>query len=198
MIGLVDYEAGNLFSVRRAVEAVGGAVRLVVGPDDLVGLDRVILPGVGAFGSGLATLRARGLDEALRAFLTEGGGLLGICLGMQLLCTDSDERGHHAGLGWFEAPVRHLPPGVRAPHMGWHELRPTRDNELVPEPFYAYFAHSYAVPAAAADAVAAVEHGAPIAAALQRDRVWAVQFHPEKSGQDGLALIARFLEARWR
>ncbi|MFT6820586.1 MAG: glutamine amidotransferase [Myxococcota bacterium] len=191
MIGLIDYDAGNLFSVRRALEHVGAAVRLVSTPADMRGLDRIVLPGVGAFGSGIARLHETGLHDALLMHLHEKGALLGICLGMQLLCRTSTERGEHVGLGVFDAAVERLPDTGTVPHMGWNDVS---GSGPVDGNMYAYFAHSYYISAAADGVVATSDHSVPVAAAMQRDRVWGVQFHPEKSGPAGLALLKRFAE----
>lgn len=196
-VGLVDYEAGNLFSVRHALGRVGADVMVVRGPEDL-GVGPVVLPGVGAFGSGLAVLRERGLDVALADHVRQGRPLFGICLGMQLLAGSSAERGEHVGLGLVGGRVDRLDGGVRIPHMGWNRVAPSRENPVVIRPMFAYFAHSYALPGDGDSVAATVEHGGPRAAALWREHLWACQFHPEKSGPEGLAVLARFVEARWR
>lgn len=202
MLAVIDYGAGNLRSVLHALKYLGiegDAVRLVRAPDDLRGADRIILPGVGAFGAGMQQLHAQGIVTPLKEAVARGVPYLGICLGMQFLFERSDEMGDHAGLGVLPGVVTRIPdrPGLKVPHMGWNQLRQTRPSPLLDGlggDTYVYFVHSYhCVPADTADTLATVEYGQDIVVAVQRDNVYGVQFHPEKSQQAGLRLLTNFL-----
>lgn len=198
-LALVDLGAGNLHSVANALRAAGCADLVVTAdPQAVAGADRIVLPGVGAFGACTAALRAiHGMAEALeRRVRREGAPFLGICVGMQMLADAGEELGEHRGLGWIAGRVRRIAPGTMAakvPHMGWNDVRPAGDHPLL-APGEAYFLHSYAFEGA--DVIATTDHGGPIAAAIGRDNIVGVQFHPEKSQRYGLALLERFL--RWR
>jgi len=192
LIGLIDYDAGNLFSVRRALEHIGESVRLVRSAADIDGCDRLVLPGVGAFGAGAARLQELGLWDEIPRRTRDGMPLLGICLGMQLLCRSSTERGNHAGLGLFDAEVVRLPEGVTCPHMGWNRV--DSDGVALHEATAMYFAHSFYVKGDAPGVVCTAVHGTTVAAVMRREQVWAVQFHPEKSGEAGLMLLRRFAQ----
>jgi imidazole glycerol-phosphate synthase subunit HisH len=203
---LVDYGLGNLRSVANALVAAGAEVALGARPEDLRRAERVVLPGVGAFGDGIRALRQRELDGALTAHIESGRPLLGICLGMQLLFAGSDEFGDHQGLGLFPGRVRRIDPRppLKVPHVGWSRIHPPDGRTWADTPLAAltpgaavYFVHSYAAVAERpGDCLAQAGYGGdPITAAVQRDRVLGCQFHPEKSGPLGLALLAAFL--RW-
>jgi glutamine amidotransferase len=197
-IAVVDYGAGNLRSVTRALAAAGGAPRLVTGPDGLAGAGLVVVPGVGAFAPAMRRLRAAGMVEALRAVARAGVPVLGLCLGMQLLFDESDEGGGATeGLGILRGVVRRLPAGVKVPHMGWNTLEVARPDPVVaglPEPAYVYFVHSYAVqPADPAVVVAWSTHGARFPAIVRAGTVVGFQFHPEKSSRLGARLLANLL-----
>jgi glutamine amidotransferase len=201
-IALIDYGAGNLRSAQRALIAAGAdLVKVTDRPEDVRAADRIVLPGQGAFAACMAGLSAReGLIEALQEKVRRAGApFLGICVGMQLLADVGVEHGRTAGLGWIGGECRRLQAGdQRLPHMGWNEAEPTRTHflfdALAPRR-HVYFAHSYALfPTARVDAAASTAHGETFASAVARDNVAGVQFHPEKSQQAGLALLARFLE----
>ncbi|MCL6552109.1 MAG: imidazole glycerol phosphate synthase subunit HisH [Firmicutes bacterium] len=197
-MAVVDYGAGNLRSVTRALAAAGGAPRLVTGPDGLAGAGLVVVPGVGAFAPAMRRLRAAGMVEALRAVARAGVPVLGLCLGMQLLFDESDEGGGATeGLGILRGVVRRLPAGVKVPHMGWNTLEVARPDPVVaglPEPAYVYFVHSYAVqPADPAVVVAWSTHGARFPAIVRAGTVVGFQFHPEKSSRLGARLLANLL-----
>lgn len=194
-IALIDYGAGNLKSVHNALLAAGARDIAVTADADVVRkADRIVLPGVGAFGACAAGLRAipdmvAALEDAV---LSQGRPFLGVCVGMQLMATTGHEMGEHAGLGWIAGDVRALPasPGVRVPHMGWNDVHPTAAHPLI-VPGEAYFLHSFAF---TGDGVlATTDHGGTVTAAIGRDNLLGVQFHPEKSQAYGLALIERFL-----
>ena len=178
-IALLDYGAGNLRSVQRALERAGAIVDVTTEP----GGDALVIPGVGAFADAKARLAP--VWDALSSWVLAGKPTLGICLGFQLLFEASHEHGTHAGLGAFRGVVERLPDTVTVPHMGWQRIAGLGDPAV-------YFAHSYGV-RAGPFATATVEHGRTWTAAVQRDRVWGFQFHPEKSSDDGIELLRRFL-----
>lgn len=201
MLAVIDYGAGNLRSVLHALNHLGAAdIRLVHSPDDLQGASKIILPGVGAFGAGMQKLEEQGLIEPLIEALGSGIPYLGICLGMQFLFECSDEMGDHRGLGILAGRVTRFAdqPGYKVPHMGWNRVRPLRESSLLanlPDERYAYFVHSYyCVPERDSDALAVVDYGIPFTAAVQRDNIYGVQFHPEKSQRTGLQILKNFLE----
>ena len=207
-VALIDYNSGNLRSAEKALQAA--AARLDRPPEVVTTADpelvrkaeRIVLPGVGAFAACMEAVSARpGLVEAMTQAVHERGApFLGVCVGMQLLATRGLEFGEHPGLGWIEGEVRRLQPAsprFKVPHMGWNDVR------VRPHPLFEgtsaqmYFTHSFAFYTAEEDAVAATcDHGGPFVAAVAKDNVAGVQFHPEKSQAAGLALIGRFLE--WR
>lgn len=197
MLALIDIGSGNLHSVENALK-VAGATEVVVtaDPDAVARAERIVLPGVGAFGACAASLRAiDGMEEALAEAALDGGRpFLGICVGMQLMADAGEEHGEHRGLGWMRGRVRRLSPGdgqARVPHMGWNDVVPAGDHALVPRG-EAYFLHSYAYHGEGV--VATTDHAGTVTAAIGRDNLLGVQFHPEKSQRYGLELLARFLE----
>ena len=198
MIALIDYGAGNLHSVANALKAAGARhLSITADPDTVAKADRIVLPGVGAFAACMNGLTAiPGMVEAMRSRVLDGGvPFLGVCVGMQLLATTGEEFGTHTGLGWISGTVRCLvpAPGITVPHMGWNDVVPVREHPLL-VPGEAYFLHSYAFDGD--DVLATTDHGGPVTAAIGRDNILGVQFHPEKSQRYGLALLERFLE--WR
>ncbi len=218
-IALVDYGAGNLPSVERAFRRLGAETERATRGEDLSRAEAIVLPGVGHFGALARALGRTGMDRALGAAIERGAALLGICLGLQALFERSDEAPEESGLGWLAGTVRPLPPEVKLPHMGWNQVRrvgPSALLEGIPDDAWFYFAHSYAAPAASAAAVAVCDYGECFAAAIEsaavrppsrvpgsesassdrkaRWRLAAVQFHPEKSGGAGAALLENFLE----
>ena len=196
-VALVDYGAGNLHSVYNALKAAGaGRIAITADPVSIREADRIVLPGVGAFGAAMRALAtAPGLVEALEeAVLDEGRPFLGVCVGMQLMAATGEEHGDTPGLGWLEGIVRAIPAGaVKVPHMGWNDVRPTVSHPLIEEG-EAYFLHSFAYEGAGV--LAETDHGGPVVAAIGRDNLVGVQFHPEKSQRYGLTLLERFLA--WR
>lgn len=206
-IAVVDYGAGNLRSLGGAFDAIGVRWRLASRPEDLEGASARVLPGVGAAGPAMRALADRGLDTALAG---AGTPLLGICLGMQLLCDRSSEGEPVAGLGLVPGVVEPLPEELKRPHMGWNEVTPARSDDVdrsgsreassaaPPGDRLAgwfYFAHSYAAVCDEADVLAWTEYGGRrVAAAIGRGRAWGVQFHPEKSADAGLALLSAFAD----
>ncbi len=190
---VVDYGAGNLLSVERALARVGFRVTLTSRPQEIGAGHLVVLPGVGAFGPAARRLREAGLWQALRAWVEDGGALLGLCLGMQLLFEESEEDGRHEGLGLVPGRVVRLPAGVKVPHMGWNTLtlvRPSPVTRSVRSGMHAYFVHSYYALTDRRYVVAETVHGATIPALVEAPRVLGFQFHPEKSGEVGRRLLA--------
>nr|WP_211368686.1 MULTISPECIES: imidazole glycerol phosphate synthase subunit HisH [Sphingomonas] len=196
-MALIDIESGNLHSVENALRAAGATdIVITADPDVVARADRIVLPGVGAFGACAANLRrVDGLEEALRtAALDRARPFLGVCVGMQLLADAGEEMGTHRGLGWVPGRVRRLEPGTMAakvPHMGWNDVVPTTGHPLI-VPGEAYFLHSYAFEGE--HVLATTDHAGPVTAAIGRDTVIGVQFHPEKSQRYGIDLLSRFLE----
>lgn len=199
MIAVIDYETSNLRSVLHALNHLGAAARVAAAPDDLAGARAIVLPGVGAFGAGMARLRARGFEPAIREAVERGVPLLGICLGMQFLFEVSEEQGEHTGLGLLAGRVIRFPalPGLKVPHMGWNQLQPVQESPLltgIAPGDYAYFVHSYlCAPTDPADVLATCDYGVAFPAVVVRDNVYGVQFHPEKSQAVGLRLLHNFV-----
>jgi imidazole glycerol-phosphate synthase subunit HisH len=202
-IALIDYGAGNLHSVHNALKAAGaGHIAVTADPDLVLGAQRIVLPGVGAFGacaSGLFGIP--GMAEALeQRVIRDGVPFLGICVGMQLMATRGLEHGETAGLGWIAGDVKlveRTDPAIKIPHMGWNDVAPTphHDGAELIEAGEAYFLHSYHFAAEnGRDIAAMTDHGGGLVAAVARDNLLGVQFHPEKSQKYGLDLLARFLE----
>lgn len=199
MIALIDYGSGNLRSAEKALTRVGGQVRIVTDPADVRRAERVVLPGVGAFGDCVRNLDAAGMVTAIREFIATGKPFLGICVGLQMLLESGDENPGVAGLGIIRGTVPRLPPGpLKVPHMGWNRLRIRRpDCPLlagIADGSHAYFVHSYhAAPADPAVIAATTEYGLELPAVLWRDNVFATQFHPEKSQAVGLRMLENFV-----
>jgi glutamine amidotransferase len=199
-VAIVDYGMGNLHSVANAVSHVGGEPAIVGEADALETFEKIILPGVGAFGDAMRRLDASGLSAELSRLASAGRPILGICLGMQLMCSSSEEGGINRGLGWFEADVRAFPAhlGVKVPHIGWNDLHFARPDRLLdglggtPD---LYFVHGYRVECRdEADVLAWCDYGEPFAAMIARGRLCGMQFHPEKSQHAGLAMLKSFIE----
>jgi len=203
MVTVVDYGAGNLRSVVNALEALGHPSRVTDDPAALRDAPALILPGVGSFGEGMDRLRAHDLVAALtEEVLGRKKPYLGICLGLQFLATEGEEYGRHAGLGWIPGVTRRIEPGdpsVKVPHIGWNTVDTARPGTLLAnlgEPPVFYFVHSYYFEPApdARDAVSGTcDHGVTMAAVVERDNVFGVQFHPEKSQRAGLRVLENFL-----
>ena len=204
MIAIIDYGVGNLFSLRSSLQAIGAQAEIAGDAETLRRADGLILPGVGAFADAAALLRRDGLDQTVIALAREGRPLLGICLGMQLLFDRSLEYGDHPGLGLIPgtvAPIRDvIPAGYKVPHIGWNALHFPKDRPVSPlfrhirEGDCVYFVHSYYGADCQADTIATAEYGTELTAAVGRDNVLGVQFHPEKSGRVGLDILRAFRE----
>jgi glutamine amidotransferase len=195
-IALIDYGAGNLHSVWNALKAAGAEnVAITADPGRVRAADRIVLPGVGAFAAAMRALEALpGMIDALdEAVQEKGRPFLGVCVGMQLMAERGEEHGETRGLGWCRGTVRAIEPktNLKVPHMGWNDVIPMAPHPLI-APGEAFFLHSFAYDGA--DVLAETDHGGPRAAAIGRDNMIGVQFHPEKSQLYGLALLQRFLE----
>ncbi len=196
MIAIIDYGMGNLHSVSKAVERLGCPAVVTSSPAEILRADGAILPGVGAFGDAMRNLRESGLDETVRTYHASGRPLLGICLGMQLLFTESEEHGLHRGLDLLPGRVVRFRGDRKVPHMGWNELSFVRPDPLLAElrPGHVYFVHSYHVlPERTDDLLAVTDYGGPVTAIVGRGQLYGMQFHPEKSGTLGMALLERFV-----
>jgi imidazole glycerol-phosphate synthase subunit HisH len=197
LIAVLDYGIGNLRSAQKALQHVGADARLTADPDVISRADGIVLPGVGAFGRCMEALRASGLDRVATEAIEADRPFLGICIGMQMLYESSEESPDARGLGVLHGRVRRLPEEVKHPQMQWNVLEPSRSSALLEglaEPVWMYFDHSYA-PELSIDVVATCDYGGPITAAVERGRLWATQFHPEKSSAVGLALLGNFVRA---
>ena len=201
MITLLDYGGSNLRSVQKAFEFVGAPVEVTADPQVVFQAKKLVLPGVGAFGAGIAALRQRGLDAAVGEAVGRGILLLGICLGMQFLFDESDEMGRHRGLGLIRGQVQRLDPrpsSLKVPHVGWNQISHDGSHPLlrgVPGGAHAYFVHSYHCrPANAEIVLAQTDYGRSFASIVGRDNVYGIQFHPEKSQKVGLQILRNFVE----
>jgi glutamine amidotransferase len=205
-VTVVDYGIGNLHSVVKALRHEGAEVRVESSPQAIAAADRLVLPGVGAFGDGARELARRELVEPLRAFVAKGRPFLGICLGMQLLLKESEEFGNHQGLGLIDGCVVAMKaaPSIKIPHIGWNRIAPPAGGSWKATVFdgiepgtMVYFVHSFAaMPASTADILCETTHGGNcFAAGVHRANVVGCQFHPEKSGATGLLLLRRFVKS---
>ena len=200
MIAIVDYGVGNLFSLSSSFAAIGAKVVVTGDADTLRAADRILLPGVGAFGDAAEKLRATGLDKVLKEEAAKGKPIMGICLGMQLLFERGYEYGEHEGLGLIKGSVRPIreviPRDLKIPHIGWNALS-MRDHPLlkyVHPGDCVYFVHSYHATDCEDAVIATAEYGAPLTAAVACGNVMGCQFHPEKSGDVGLSILRAFCE----
>ena len=204
MLAIVDYGVGNLFSLSCSLRSLGAEVTVTGDEAVLAAADKIILPGVGAFGDAADALRLTGLRQAVLREAEAGKPLLGICVGMQLLFDYSTEFGRHDGLGLIPGsvqPIRPvLPEGYKVPHIGWNALHFPKDKPVSPlfrrirEGDFVYFVHSFYGAGCESSTIATVEYGPELTAAVARDNVYGVQFHPEKSGEVGLNILRAFCE----
>ena len=200
MITVVDYKVNNLRSLENTLRRLGHDVRVTSDPNDIRTAEQLILPGVGAFGDGMANLRKLGLADPFIEKVKSGTPTLGICLGMHLLCTESEEFGLHRGLDLLQGHVVKLPASLRVPHMGWNQLHPKRANGLmegIRESAFVYFVHSYYVQPEADDIVfATTDYEIEFPAIVHARNIWATQFHPEKSQHVGERILDNFAQVR--
>lgn len=201
MTAILDYGVGNLFSLRSSLKYIGEEVAVTSDPDEIMAADRLILPGVGAFGDAADKLREKGLDAVVKAFAATGKPLMGICLGMQLLFDESEEFGLHKGLGLIPGrvvPVNSLENWdrrLKIPHIGWNQLKILKKEPLlanVNDGECVYFVHSFCAVDCGEALAAVTEYGAEITASVQLGNVYGCQFHPEKSGGAGLEILRAF------
>lgn len=199
MIAVIDYDAGNIRSVEKALLALGQEVHITGEPQEILRADKVILPGVGAFGDAMENIRSRGLEPVIRQITDRGTPFLGICLGLQLLFDSSEEAPGAKGLGLLKGRILRIPqtPGMKIPHMGWNSLHLENDGKLfrgIEEQSYVYFVHSYYLKAQEQDIVTATtEYGTLVHASVESGNIFACQFHPEKSSEAGLTILENFL-----
>ena len=199
MVAIIDYDAGNIRSVEKAVRYLGKEVTVTSEPEEILAADRVILPGVGAFGDAMKRLHAMGLVEVIRQAADRGTPFLGICLGLQLLFEKSEESPGVPGLGLLQGEILRLPehPGLKVPHIGWNSLKYPNPGRLfrgIPEDSYVYFVHSYYLKAQDEGIVTATtEYGTLVHASVESGNLLACQFHPEKSSETGLTILENFL-----
>ena len=201
MVAIIDYGVGNLFSLRSSFAAIGAEAEVTSDPEVIRRADRVILPGVGAFGDAADKLRETGLDTVVKEEAAGGKPLLGICLGMQMLFEKSFEYGVHEGLGLLKGEIRpigeRIPAGLKIPQMGWNALKIIRESPLLKytkEGEYVYFVHSFSAVNCDNSLLAVTEYGADLTACVGKGNVFGCQFHPEKSGEIGLKILKAFCE----
>ena len=196
MVGIIDYGVGILFSLRSSFAAIGVEAFVSGDAAELANADRLILPGVGAFGDAARKLRDSGLDTFVKEQAASGKPLMGICLGMQLLFEKSYEYGEHEGLGLLRGQVvgmnGRLPAELKIPHMGWNALQLTKPAKLLEDGSYVYFVHSFYAENCEASLAAVTDYGIPITAAVESRNIFGCQFHPEKSGNVGLEILRKF------
>ncbi len=204
MVTVIDYGVGNVFSLMSSLRAVGEEAILTDEPERVPRAEKLLLPGVGAFGDAIAKLRLGGMDEAILEAVGRGVPLFGICLGMQLFFDESLEYGVHRGLGLIPGTVRPIEPEDRTlkiPHMGWNALHITQPSPILKntrEGEHVYFVHSFWADTPAENIIATSEYGMTITAAVQRENVFGTQFHPEKSGGVGLKMLRAFCDMEVR
>jgi len=197
MIGIIDYDSGNIFSLSAALNRLGANYKLVSAPADISNCTALVLPGVGAFGDAVNNLKSKGLNETILHWINAGKPLLGICLGMQLLFEKSEEHGIHQGLGILPGTIRRITGQVKVPHMGWNKLNIINNHKLlqnVSDDGYVYFVHSYYAAGASEVVLASTFYGQEIPAVVGRNNVLGMQFHPEKSGPVGMTLLKNWVE----
>lgn len=197
-ITIIDYGAGNLKNLKNAFDFLGFPNQISSSPDEIKNAEKLVLPGVGAFGYAMQNLRERGLADSLLERVQQGTPLLGICLGMQLLLSESEEGGQFTGLNLIPGKVRRFQVELKVPHMGWNTLEPRNQSKLVqklPQQAFAYFVHSfYCAPENPAHIIAETNYEINFASMIQKDHIFGVQFHPEKSQETGLKIIQNFME----
>lgn len=198
MIAIIDYGAGNLQSVKKALDFIGAESVITDNPETINTCDKILLPGVGSFGDAMASMRAKNLVETVKQNALSGKAFLGICLGLQLLFEESEESPNVQGLGIFKGKIRRFPSdmGLKIPHIGWNSLEIKQKDTLfkgIPENSYVYFVHSYYLEAEDLTDVATItNYGIDFHSAVGKGNIFATQFHPEKSGDVGLQILRNF------
>jgi glutamine amidotransferase len=197
-ITIIDYDVGNFRNVQKAFQTIGADAEITDSVDTINSARAVVLPGVAAFGDAINNLRERKLDQPVLDAVKAGKPLLGICVGLQLLFDESEEMGHHLGLGILPGKIVRFPQNLTVPHMGWNQIEPARRHPLlnnIDTGDFAYFAHSYyAVPSNTNHVIACTNYGQPYPSIVGKDNVCAIQFHPEKSQQVGLQILKNFVD----
>ena len=197
MIALVNYGTGNIRSVEKALQKLGADAKVTDDPKVVMASNGVILPGVGSFGDCMSYLKKKGLDLAISEYIKDNRPYLGICLGMQILFDKSMENGEHEGLGFLRGTVKRLPESMKVPQMGWNKIIPKHRSTIfkgLSDPIYAYFVHSYYADAQAIDFLSTTNYGIRFCSGVAKGKVIGVQFHPEKSGDQGIMMLKNFLE----
>lgn len=199
MIAVINYGLGNLHSVQKAIAFVGGNPEVADDPETILRANKVVLPGVGAFADGMKGLAFRNLDTVVKEVARRGTPLLGICLGMQLFFRDSEEQGFHKGLGLIKGSVSEFQqPGIKVPQIGWNQLEISKPSTLMQglqQGSYVYFNHGYyCTPEDPSDILTTTKYGLQFASSVQRENIFGVQFHPEKSQKIGLKILRNFVE----
>ena len=198
MIGIVDYGMGNLRSVQKAFQKLGHQAFITSDPLEILDADKLVLPGVGAFADAMANLKEKELDRAIVEFIGSGRPFLGICLGLQLLFEESYEGGRYPGLGLVEGDVRKLPEGIKVPHMGWSRTWFVTDDPIlkdIPSGSFFYYVHSYyAQPKDERMVICTADYGLEFVSGINKENLYAFQFHPEKSSSYGLKILRNFGE----
>ena len=197
MIAIIDYGAGNLHSVKNALDFLGTDSVITGSAEEILNADKVILPGVGAFGEAMSALTSSGLDAVVKQIAQNGTPLLGICLGLQLMFEESEEAPDVKGLGLFKGKCVKIPDyGLKIPHMGWNSIELAKNSKILKDDnAYVYFVHSYYLNTPEEEIVSAyTQYGARLGIAVERDNVFATQFHPEKSGDVGMNILRNFIE----
>ncbi len=202
VVGIVDYKMGNIASLRNSLDKIGATPKVITGADEVAACDKLILPGVGAFNDAAEHLAEAGLDEALKAYVTSGKDLFGVCLGMQLLFEKSEESRGAAGLSLIPGEVVHFSNSdksehLKIPHMGWNRMEVVREDPIfagLAKQFYLYFVHSYHVTCAEPYVLGETEYGERFVSAVRHENVYGLQPHPEKSHDTGLKILKNFVE----
>ncbi len=195
MIGIIDYKLNNLRSVQKAFEKVGAEAFVSQDADELSRADKLVLPGVGAFGKAMENIVSLGLNGLIYSHVQKGKPLIGICLGMQLLFSKSFENGEHEGLNMVSGEIKLFPPGVKVPHIGWNQIEIQRQSKLlkdVDDKSFVYFVHSFYARTNESVTLATTEYGFHFPSIIQQENIYGIQFHPEKSQRAGLQLLKNF------
>ena len=202
MIAIIDYGAGNLRSVANAIELLGYDAKITSSPDEVLSAEAVFLPGVGAAADTVSSLKAHGLDKALREVIANNTPFFAVCVGLQVLFEETEEGGGCRCLGLLPGKVRRLPVGIKVPHIGWNNVKKANPHPLfdgIAEDSFFYFVHSYYVePSSQSEVIGVTEYGKTFASAIARGNMVATQFHPEKSGAIGLKMYGNFLKSAIR
>lgn len=195
MIAIIDYGAGNLHSVKNALDYIGAECEITSSAEKILKADAVILPGVGAFGDCMRSLEKAGLIEVVKTAAKSGKPFLGICLGLQLMFEESEETPGVKGLGIFKGKVVKIPDcGLKIPHMGWNSIKLEKESRLFEDNSFVYFVHSYYIqPEDKSIVSASAEYGTKLDVAVESGNVFAAQFHPEKSGEEGMKILRKFV-----